>query len=474
MTSVPHAGCDVGIARAAASSGQTSRLDLVLLASIAGSALVFVSGAVINVALAALGQGLSLDAHALQWVLNAELLPLAALTLVGGALGDRYGQRRIFLVGIALFAVASLGCAIARDEGQLVLARFFLGASEALILPTGLTFLGQAFPAERRSWAIGVWSASAAVASAIAPALAGLILDHASWRDALFMQVPLAGLAFAVAARWAPESPCSPHAPIDLVAAFLSVVGLGALGWCLTAATNGNQRASTWFIGASAVLAAFAALGFVETRKGDRAMLPPALFAGRTVVALSVFTALLYGAFTAILALVPFVMIRGARLSALAAGAAFVPLQVLITAISPLAPALCARLGHKLPLAIGALIAAIGCIAALRIGVTADYWSDVLPAVSLVALGMSLVLAPLTTLVMTSVDPRFAATASGFNGAVSRSGSLIAIALLGGILQRSGSQLIGGFHLAMVGSAVACTLAAGAALAIAPASDPLP
>jgi MFS family permease len=473
MTGFPHAGCDLGIARAAVPTGSPEKLGLVLLASIAGSCLVFVSGAVVSVALAAIGRGLSLDAHILPWVLNAELLPLAALTLVGGALGDRYGQRRVFLLGIAAFALASVGCVLARDGLQLVSARFLLGASEALILPTGLTFLGQAFPLERRSWAIGVWSASAAVASAVAPAVAGLILDHASWREALFLQVPLAAVAFAIAARWAPESPCTPHAPIDLAAALLSVAGLGAFGWWLTALTNNSGAWPVWVIGAPTALAAFITLAFVEARKGDGAMLPPALFGSRTVVALSVFTALLYGAFTAILTFVPFVMIRGANLSALAAGVAFIPLQILITVISPLAPALCARLGHSLPLAIGAMIAAIGCVAALRIDVAAAYWSDVFPAVALVALGVSLVLAPMTTLVMTSVDSRFAATASGFNGAVSRAGSLVAIALSGGILQQSGTELIHGFHFAMVASTIACVLAACAALSIAPAPVPL-
>jgi Major Facilitator Superfamily len=226
--------------------------------------------------------------------------------------------------------------------------------------------------------------------------------------------------------------------------------------------------------GVLATIAAFIALGAVELRRGDRAMLPPALFAGRTVVALSVFTVTLYGAFTATLTLVPYVMIKAAHLSALLAGVAFIPLQILVIAVSPLAGVLCARFGRSLPLAVGALVAGLGCAAALKINVTAHYWTDVFSAVGLVAVGMSLVVAPMTTLVLTSVDTLHAATASGLNGAISRAGSLSAIALLGGVLQRSGGDLIRGFHMAMVVSAAACVVAALAAFSIAPTSDPDP
>jgi MFS family permease len=474
MTSACQIGCELGVARAATPPIAQMRSGTVLAASSVGCCLVFLSGAVINVALAAIGRDLGLDAGALQWVLNAELLPLAALTLVGGALGDRYGQKQVFLSGIALFGIASFGCALARGGGQLVCWRLLQGVGEALILPAGLTILGQAFPPERKGWAVGVWSASAAVASAIAPVLAGLIVDHGSWRGAFLMQVPLAGLALVLAAMWAPKAPPSLHVRIDLAAAGLSVAGLVALGWSLMALTSGAVRPLILVVGVLATIAAFIALGAVELRRGDRAMLPPALFAGRTVVALSVFTVTLYGAFTATLTLVPYVMIKGAHLSALQAGVAFIPLQILVIAVSPLAGVLCARFGRSLPLAIGALVAGLGCAAALKIDVSAHYWTDVFPAVGLVAVGMSLVVAPMTTLVLTSVDTLHAATASGFNGALSRAGSLSAIALLGGVLQRSGGDLIHGFHMAMVVSAAACVVAALAAFSIAPTSDPNP
>jgi MFS family permease len=446
----------------------------VLVASCGGCCLVFVSGAVINVALAAIGGDLGLGAHTMLWVLNAELLPLAALTLVGGALGDRYGQKQVFLSGITLFGLASLGCALAGSGVQLVCGRLLQGVGEALILPTGLTILGQSVLPENKGWAVGIWSASAAVASAIAPAAAGFMLVDGSWRGAYLMQASISGLAFLMAAVWAPSSPESPHSPIDLPAAGLSILGLGMLGWSLTTLTNGAGHPLVSVGGASVSILAFIALGVVERRKGERAMLPPALFAGRTVVALSLFTVTLYGAFTATLVLVPFVMIRGAHLGALLAGVAFIPLQTIIIAVSPLAGVLCARFGHSLPLAVGALVTAAGCAVTLNIDADAHYWTAVFPAVGLIAVGMSLVLAPMTTLALTSVDVFHAATASGFNSAMSRVGSLSAVALLGDVLQRSGTDLIRGFHVAMVVSAATCIIAALTAFSIPPAPDPDP
>jgi predicted MFS family arabinose efflux permease len=352
-----------------------------------------------------------------------------------------------------------------------VFFRLLQGVGEALILPAGLTILSGAFSAERKGAAVGIWSASAAVASATAPAVAGLILDHGSWRGTFLMQVPLAVLAFVAASAWVPRAAQNARASIDLAAAALSIVGLGAMGWSLTELSNRGGRVLYSLAGALIAGAAFIVLGFVERWKKDRAMLPPALFMSRTVVSLNVFTLALYGAFAANLTLIPFVMIKGANFSSLVAGLAFMPLQILITIVSPMASILCSRFGRRLPLVAGALVAALGCLSAVRIGVDAQYWRDVFPAVLLIATGMSLALAPMTTLVLTSVDALHAATASGFNSAVSRAGGLAAIALLGSVLQRSGAELVGGFHLAMLASAVACIVAAIAAFSIAPASE---
>jgi MFS family permease len=474
MTSVTQVCCELEMARLTPSSRDGSRNGALLAASCCGCCLVFVSGAVVNVALAAIGRDLALGSDQLQWIINAELLPLAALTLLSGALGDRYGQRRLFLIGIALFGAASLGCAISVDWAQLICCRFVQGVGEALILPAGLTILSGAFSPKRKGAAVGIWSASAAVASAVAPAVAGLILDHGSWRATFLMQVPLAVLAFIAASAWVRGAPQDVRAPIDIPAAALSILGLTTLGWSLMKLSNQTGDALHSLTGTLIAIGFFFVLLLVERRKKERAMLPPALFAARTVVSLNVFTLALYGAFAANLTLIPFVMIKGANLSALVAGLAFIPLQILITVVSPMASMLCSRFGRRLPLVAGAIVAGLGCVAALRIGVEAQYWRDIFPAVLLVAVGMSLALAPMTTLVLTSVDACHAATASGFNSAVSRAGSLAAVALLGSILERSGAELIDGFHGAMLISAAACIVAAMAAFSIAPAPEPDP
>jgi MFS family permease len=471
MTSITQVCCELERARSTPSFHNESRSGELLAASCSGCCLVFVSGSVVSVALAAIGRDMTLRADQLQWIINAELLPLAALTLLGGALGDRYGQRRIFLLGIALFGVASVGCAVSANWAQLICGRFIQGVGEALILPAGLTILSGAFSPERKGAAVGIWSASAAVASAIAPAVAGLILDRGSWRATFLMQVPLAALAFIAASAWVRPVPHDVRTPIDVPAALLSILGLTVLGWSLMKLSDRSANAAYSVAGLLVAASLFFVLALVEWRKKERAMLPPALFAARTVVSLNVFTLALYGAFAANQTLIPFVMIKGANLSALVAGLAFVPLQILIVVVSPMASMLCSRFGRRVPLVAGAVMAGMGCAAALRIGVGAQYWRDIFPAILLIATGMSLALAPMTTLVLTSVDANHAATASGFNSAVSRAGSLAAVALLGSVLQQSGTDLIGGFHMAMLVSAAACVVAMFAALSIAPPEE---
>jgi EmrB/QacA subfamily drug resistance transporter len=440
----------------------------VLVASSLGSCLVFVSSAVVTVALAAIGRDMRLSPLDLQWVMNAELLPLAALTLVAGALGDRFGQKRIFLAGIGLYGLGAVAIGFAPGFAPLIVGRFLQGLGGALILPNGLSVLGQAFPADKKARAVGIWSAAAAVASGVAPAIAGTILDHGSWRTTFLMLLPVAAGALVVGAVWIPKDSSTSHARVDVGGAVLSTVGLGGLGAALTSLTNGSGL-NLWVLVTLIVgLGGLAGLIVTERRLGDNAMLPPSLFASRSVVGANLFTALLYGSFTVMLTLIPFVMIRGADLPMLVAGLAFIPLQVLITVVSPLAGLLCRRFGRRLPLFAGGAVVALGCAMALRIGPNATYWADIFPAILLLALGMSLAIAPLTTLVLTSVESDRAGTASGVNSAVSRTGSLFAIALLGGVLQQGGPQLFSGFHMAMAVAAVAGVLATLAVFIIEP------
>lgn len=440
----------------------------VLAASSLGGCLVFVSSAVVTVALAAIGRDMRLSSLDLQWVMNAELLPLAALTLVAGALGDRFGQKRIFLGGIALYGLGAAASGFAPSFAPLIVGRFLQGFGEAVILPNGLSVLGQAFPVDKKARAVGIWSAAAAVASGVAPAIAGAILDHGSWRTAFLMLLPIVAGALAVGAVWIPKDAPTSHARVDVGGAVLSTVGLGGLGAGLTSLTNGSGPNSWVLVTLIVGLGGLAGLIVSQRRLGDNAMLPPSLFASRSVVGANLFTALLYGPFTVMLTLIPFVMIRGAHLPTLVAGLAFIPLQVLITVVSPFAGMLCRRFGRRLPLFAGGTVVALGCTLALRFGPNATYWADIFPSILLLALGMSLAIAPLTTLVLTSVEPDRAGTASGVNSAVSRAGSLFAIALLGGVLQQGGPPLFSGFHMAMAVAAVACLLATLAVFVIEP------
>jgi predicted MFS family arabinose efflux permease len=282
------------------------------------------------------------------------------------------------------------------------------------------------------------------------------------------MLLPVVAGALAVGAVWIPKDSTTSHARIDVGGAVLSTVGLGGLGAALTSLTNGSGP-NLW-VPVTLIVGLGSLSGIIVTqwRLGDNAMLPPSVFASRSVVGANLFTALLYGAFTIMLTLIPFVMIRGAHLPTLVAGLAFIPLQVLITVVSPLAGRLCRRFGRRLPLFAGSAVVALGCTMALRVGPNATYWADIFPPILLLSLGMSLAIAPLATLVLTSVESDRAGTASGVNSAVSRAGSLFAIALLGGVLQQEGPQLFSGFHMAMAVAAVACVLATLAVFIIEP------
>lgn len=434
----------------------------VLAASTVGSSLVFLSGSVISVALPAIRSGLHFSAADIQWTLNAELLPLAAISMTGGALGDRYGRRNVFLAGGLLFLLASLLAGFADGLPAMLSARFLQGLAEALILPNGLTIVGQAYALDEKSKAIGIWSGSIAVISAIGPAIAGILLDQFDWRVAFFINVPLALVGIVMTWFWVPRDPARQSESIDIGAAILSAAALGSLGWSLTNASNRSGFSPTIIAGFAFCIVALILLVRLERRRGDKAMLPPALFGSRMLMGINLYTALLYGAFAILLTMIPYTMIRGSGMPASVAGTAFIPLQVLMASISPMAPVVCARIGHRAPLAIGAVVTAAGCALMLRITPDMGYWQGYFPAILMMSVGMSFAVAPLTTLVLTSVDDKYAGTASGFNGAISRAGSLVAIALLGGLLSGVGEVSIAHMHAAMLCCAIACLVSAAA------------
>ena len=466
MSAAAYSACDSAAARSAEPAGTTAHPRLTLATSILASGLAFVDGSVVNVSLPAIGQSLQAEAGALQWVINAYLLPLSALLLLGGAAGDRFGSRRLLIAGVAVFAVGSLGCALASGITGLLLARLVQGIGAAMTMPSSLAVLGQTFSGEARGRAIGVWAATGAAMGAVGPVLGGWLIDLGSWRAIFLINLPLAAGAILLAWRYVPRDRDGRDRPLDAPGGVLATVGLGALTWALTIGSG----KSGWTLGAD--IAAISAIGLllllvlVEHRRGERAMMPLAMFGSKTFSGLTLLTLLLYGALGGLFVLVPYVLIEAGGYSAIQAGAALLPLPIVIAATSPALGALAGRIGPRLPLALGPLVVGAGFLLALRISPTARYWTDVLPAILVMAFGLSGAVAPLTTAVLGSVDLRHAGSASGFNSAVARTGGLIATALLGSVLAADDGRLVSAFHSAMLVGAVACAAASLSAIAL--------
>ena len=418
----------------------------------------------LNVALPAIRAGYGARAAEVQWVVNAYLLPLSALLLLGGALGDHYGRRLLLLVGTSLFAAASLICALAPSLEVLLAARAMQGVGAALLLPNSLALLNAAFEGERRGRAVGIWAAAGAAAAAVAPLLGGWLVDHVGWPSIFYINLPLAAGAILLALRFVTESQDKGAARTDYTGAVLATAGLGATTYGLTLWSSSGSLTATAIAAIGGGLALLAAFLTVEERRGDQAMVPLAMFADRCFSGLNLLTLLLYGAFGAVMLLVPYVLIEAAGYSPVQAGLALLPLPALLTLASPPMGALAARIGPRWPLTIGPLICGGGMLLGQRIEPETSYWSGAFPAITVMAVGMSIAVAPLTSSVLGSVDEKHVGTASGFNSAVARTGGLIATALLGVVLSREGEALIAGFHLALVGSAIAAAAASLSAL----------
>lgn len=434
--------------------------NLVLVTCILASSLAFIDGSVVNVGLPAIGKSLHGDAAQLQWIVNAYLLPLSALLLLGGALGDRFGRRKILIAGITLFALGSALCGFAPSLGLLLIARVIQGSGAALLLPNSLAILGSAFSGEARGRAIGTWSAVSAIAAAVGPVLGGWLIDTVDWRFIFFINLPvaLAGIAMALAyVRDPPRDSDGP--PLDFLGAALATIALAALTWGLTVGSghSGWTPMALSAIAAGIILSAF--FLWVERQRGDKAMTPLSVFGSRSFVGLTLLTLLLYGALGGLLVLVPYILIQGAHYTATAAGAALLPFPIVLAVASPIMGGIAGRSGPRLPLAIGPMIVAAGFLLLLLLTPAASYWMGVLPAILVISLGMAGAVAPLTTAVLTSVDARHTGSASGLNSAVSRAGGLVATALLGGVLAAQGQMLYGAFHIAATAGAIVSVLA---------------
>jgi EmrB/QacA subfamily drug resistance transporter len=439
-----------------------------LVACILASSLSFVDGSVLNVALPAIRASYGAGAEQVQWVVNAFLLPLSSLLLLGGALGDHFGRRRLLIVGTSLFAISSLLCALAPSLPVLLAGRAAQGVGAALLLPNSLALLNAAFSGEKRGRAVGIWAAAGAAAAAVAPLIGGWLVDTAGWPAIFYINLPLALGAILLAARFVAESRNPGAGRTDYAGALLATAGLGGLTYALTlwsASGRFTSQAVATLISGAALLAAFLA---VEVRRRDRAMLPIALFGNLCFSGLNLLTLLLYGAFGAAMLLIPFVLISAGGYSPVEAGLAMLPLPILMTAASPTMGVLAAKIGPRIPLTAGPLVVAGGMVLARLIGQDGSYWSGPFSSITVMALGMTVAVAPLTASVLGSVEEQHVAMASGFNSAVARLGGLIATALLGSVLGKHGAEMFPDFHAAMFVSAGAATLSSIVALTMLP------
>jgi EmrB/QacA subfamily drug resistance transporter len=404
---------------------------LVLAATITASAMAFIDGSVVNIALPVIQRGLGASLADMQWVSNAYLLLLGSLILVGGGLGDRIGRRRIFLVGIVLFGAASLVCAVAPSVGVLIAARLAQGVGAALLVPQSLAIISATFPKEVRGAAIGTWAAASSIATSIGPPLGGFLIDLLSWRVAFWINVPISLLAIWLTARYVPENrDAGATGPIDWTGSAIAVLSLGALTYGLTAISGTGTSGAIIAITIAAGVVGLVAFVLYERRAANPVM-PLELFRSPVFSGTNIVTVFLYGALAAFLFLMPFDLQARRGLTASETGLAMLPIGIIIGVFSRMTGGLADRYGPRLFLIVGPVLVGLGA-AGLALNL-ANLWLGVIVPVLLISAGMAIVVSPLTTAVMNSVPDARSGAASGVNNAASRLAGVIAIAVIGAV-----------------------------------------
>ena len=446
----------------------TPQARWVLLATVLGTGIAFLDMTVVNVALPTIGKDLNATIAGLQWIVNGYTLTLASLILIGGSLGDRFGRRRVFLIGIGWFAVASLFCGLAPGEAALVAARALQGIGGALLTPGSLAIIQASFTSSDRARAVGAWSGLSGIAAAIGPFVGGWLIGVGSWRLIFLINVPLAIAAVAVTLRSVPESrDAEAVGGIDVSGAVLTAVGLAGVSWALIQSGDRGATASTLTAGAIGV-AALGGFLAVEWRS-RHPMMPLEIWRSRQFTAANLVTFVVYAAISINFFLLSVALQQVLGYSPMYAGLATVPVTALMLVFSARAGMLAQRVGPRLPMTVGPLIVAVGLVMLSRVQEGTTYLGTILPGVIVFGLGLTLTVAPLTATVLAAAPERYAGIASGVNNAVSRGAGLLAIAVIPGIAGLTGDAyrnpavFASGFRMALLIAAVLA--AAGGALA---------
>jgi EmrB/QacA subfamily drug resistance transporter len=437
----------------------------VLAATILGSGMAALDGTVVNVALPRIGRDLGAGLTALQWTVNSYTLTLAGLLLLGGSLGDRLGRRRIFVLGVMWFTVASVGCTVAPTAGVLIGMRALQGVGAALLTPGSLAILEAVFRKQDRAAAVGSWSGLGGIATAIGPVLGGVLVGLApwGWRLVFLLNVPIAAAVIALSARYVPETrDDEASGPLDVAGAVLAALGLA---FAVYALTEGPQSGWSPAMVSCLVLGVGLLAGFlvVEARSGH-AMMPLSLFRSRTFSAANLVTLVVYAALSGALFLIPVQLQRVSGYTPIAAGSALLPVTFVMLLLSARMGRLAQRIGPRWPMTVGPIVAAGGLAMLVRVGADASYLADVLPAVLVFALGLSATVAPLTAAVLAAAPARQVGVASAVNNDVARAAGLLAVAVLPGLAGITPSAydnpalLSTGFHHAVLIAAALCAL----------------